>query len=158
MTCRDKDLTWITEEVKKICHKKANIYENYVKNDRSNDDKDELVKVTNLNSDAIIKAEEKYFYSLGIKLNDPQTDFKFYWSILNKFLQNKKIPLIPSILPNRTVNTNVCDKLMLFNSFFACQCTLISTTSALPYFNVNSKGKLKMSYLLNMTFCLLFVH
>ena len=30
ITCRDKDPPWITEEVKKICHKKAKIYENYV--------------------------------------------------------------------------------------------------------------------------------
>ena len=79
---------------------------------------DELVRVTSLTSDAIIKAKEKYFHSLGDKLNDPQTDVKSYWSILNKFLQKKRIPLLPPILSNGTFITNVCEKVMLFNSFF----------------------------------------
>ena len=132
---------WITEEVKKICHKKAKIYEKYVKNDRSDVDKDELVRVTSLTSDAIIKAKEKYFHYLGDKLNDPQTYVKSYWSILNKFLKKKRIPLIPPILSNGTFITNVCEKVMLFNSFFANQCTLINNTSTLPPFEckVNSK-------------------
>ena len=94
---RDEDPPWITEEVKKICQQKAITYENYVKNDRSDVDKDELLRVTSLTSDAITKAKGKYFHSLGNKLNDPQTDAKSYWSILNKFLQKKKIPLIPPI-------------------------------------------------------------
>ena len=119
--------------MKKICHNKAKIYEKYVKNDRSDVDKDELVRVTSLTSDALIKAKEKYFHSLGDKLNDPQTDVKSYWSILNKFLH--------FILSNGTFITNVCEKVMLFNSFFANQCTLINNTSTLPPFEckVNSK-------------------
>ena len=47
---------------------------------------------------------------------------------------------------------------MLFNSYFANQCTLINNTSVLPHLNIKSIAKLTMSYLLNMTFCLLFVH
>ena len=90
ITCRDKDPPWITEEVKKICHKKAKIYEKYVKNDRSDVDKDELVRVTSLSNDAIIKAKEKYFHSLGDTLNDPQTDVKCYWSILTNLFKRKK--------------------------------------------------------------------
>ena len=46
ITCREKDPPWMTDEVKIICHMKAKIYENYVKNDRSDVDKDELVRVT----------------------------------------------------------------------------------------------------------------
>ena len=52
-------------------------------------DKDELVRVTSLTSNEIIKAKEKYFHFLGNKLNDPQTDAKSYWSIPNKLLQMK---------------------------------------------------------------------
>ena len=81
---------------------KANIYENYVKNGRSNVDKEELARVTYQSSDEITKSKEKYFLSLGYKLNDPQTGAKSYWSILNKFLQ--KI-------------TSVYEKVTLFNTF-----------------------------------------
>ena len=74
-------------------------------------------------------------------MNDPQTSTKSYWSILNKFLQKKKIPLIPPILSNGTFITNICEKVTLFNSYFANQCTLINNTSVLPPFEykVNSK-------------------
>ena len=82
----------MTEEVNNLCHNKAKIYEKYVKNGRSDADKQEIASITKLSSDAITKTKEKYISSLGNKLNDPQTGAKSYWSILNKFLQKKKIP------------------------------------------------------------------
>ena len=120
---------------------KAKIYENYVKNGRSDADKDELVRITSLSSDTITKAKDKYLHSLGNKLNDPQTGAKSYWSILNKLLQKIKIPLITPILSNGTFITNVCEKITLFNTIFADQCTPINNSSTLPPFEykVNSK-------------------
>ena len=50
-----------------------------------------MARVTNLSSDAITKAKEKYFYSLSNKLNDPQTGAKYYWSILKTFLQKNNL-------------------------------------------------------------------
>ena len=47
----------MTEEVKKICYMKAKIYENYVKNGRTDAEKDELVRITSLSSDTITKAK-----------------------------------------------------------------------------------------------------
>ena len=105
-----------------------------VKNGRSDVDKDELVRVTSLSSDVITKAKEKYLYSLGNKLNSPQTGTKSYWSILDKFLQKKKIPLIPPILWNGTFVKNICEKITLFNTFFPDQCTPINNSSTLPPF------------------------
>ena len=89
ITCRDKDPPWMTEEVKNICHTKDKVYENFVKNGSSDVDKKELVRVTSLGIDTILKAKEKYIFSLGNKFNDPQTSAKSYWSILNKFPQKK---------------------------------------------------------------------
>ena len=83
ITCRNKDPPWMTKEVKKLCYMKAKIYENYVKNGRTDADKDELVRITSISSDTITKAKVKYLHSLGNKLNDPQTGAKSYWSILN---------------------------------------------------------------------------
>ena len=118
ITCREKDPPWMTDEIKIICHTKAKIYENHVKNGRSDVDKDELVRVTSLSSDVNTKVKEN-LYSLGNKLNNPQTGAKSHWSILNKFLQKKKIPLIPPILWNGTFVTNICEKITLFNTFFS---------------------------------------
>ena len=103
----------MTEEVNNLCHNKAKIYEKYIKNGRSDADKHELASITKLSSDTITKAKEKYLSSLGNKLNDPQTGAKSYWSILNKFLQKKKIPLIPPICLNGTFITKICEKITL---------------------------------------------
>ena len=108
----------MTEEVKQLCYMKANIYENYVKNGRSDADKDELIRITSLGSDTITKTKDKYLFSLGNKLNDRQTGDKSYWSILIKLLQKIKIPLIPPIFSNGTFITNVYEKMNLFNTFF----------------------------------------
>ena len=66
---------------------KAKIYENYVKNGRTDADKDELVRITSLNSDTIIKAKQNYLHSLGNKSIDPQTGTKSYWSTLTNFFK-----------------------------------------------------------------------
>ena len=78
----------MTEEVNNLCHNKAKIYGKYVKYGCSDADKLQLGRITKLRIDAIIKAKKKYLPSLGAN---------FYWSIHNKFLQKKKIPLIPPI-------------------------------------------------------------
>ena len=66
----------MTETIKQLRYNKSKIYKKYVKNGRSDVDKKELQNVTNLSSDAIIKAKNKYLLSLGDKLNDPQTGSK----------------------------------------------------------------------------------
>ena len=48
-------------------------------------------------SNMIVEAKERYTRKLSMKLNDPSTMPKSYWSILNTFLNNKKIPNIPPL-------------------------------------------------------------
>ena len=98
ITCRDKDPPWITEEVKKLCHMKTKIYENYIKNGCSDADKDELIKVTSISSDASIKAKENFFSTVVNFMNfSPiRSKNKFCLYIFNKkccpifFDENKK--------------------------------------------------------------------
>ena len=158
ITCRDKDPPWMTEEVKKLCHLKAEIYEKYVKNGRSDADKEELVRVSTLCSGTITKAKEKYLSSLGDKLNDPQTGAKSYWSILNKFLQKKKTPLIPPIISNGTFITNVCEKATLFNTFLLSNVLQLTTLVHYLHLNIMSIAILTISRFLNMILYLLSVH
>ena len=67
-------------------------------------------------------------------LNDKKTDPKKYWTILNYFLNNIKIPSIPPLFSNGKTITNVVEKANLFNDFFAAQCTPLENTSTLPPF------------------------
>ena len=66
----------------------------------------------------VIKAsKERYLKNMGAKLNDPLTTSKAYWSILKRFLNKVKIPLIPPILVNDVFITDFKDKSTLFNEY-----------------------------------------
>ena len=75
------------------------------------------------------------------KLNDPSTAPKSYWSILNWFLNNKKIP-IPPIFYNGKVISDFKEKADLFNSFFASQWTPVSNSSVLPDISFRTNARL----------------
>ena len=53
------------------------------------------------------------------KLEDSNTASKTYWSILNRFLYNKKIPAIPPLLVDGNFISDFCKKANLFNNSFA---------------------------------------
>ena len=73
----------------------------------------------------------KNFIRLSAKLKDPSTARKTNWSILNKSLSNKKIPIIPFILVDGKVVSNFAKKAELFDSYFASQCTPVINKSQL---------------------------
>ena len=75
-------------------------------------------------------------------LNDPNIGPKKYWSILNKFLNKRKAPIIPPIRQGNTFVTNVAEKASLFNNLLANQCTLINTSSSLPNFEFITNSSL----------------
>ena len=82
---------------------------------------------------AIDKAKENYFSRLSNELNNPNIGSKKYWSILNQFLHQRKLPKISPIRNDRNIIvTDVSEKADAFNSFFAKQCSLIDTGSVLP--------------------------
>ena len=69
---------------------------------------------------------------MASKLSNVQRNSKTYWSLLNRFLNNKKIPLIPPLFHENKFVTDFKEKAELFNSFFAKQCSLIKNSSKLP--------------------------
>ena len=73
-----------------------------------------------------------YIQKKSNALNDKSTDPKVYWTILNKFLNNIKIPSILPILASGKTITNIVEKANLFSSFFASQFTPLENTSKLP--------------------------
>ena len=65
--------------------------------------------------------KNKYYSKVAKKLLDPSTSPKTYWSILKTFLNNKKIPVIPSILHDKKYITDFKQKAEVFNSHFSKQ-------------------------------------
>ena len=73
-----------------------------------------------------------YIQKKSNTLNDKNTDPTVYWTILNNFLNNIKIPSIPPILASGKAITKIVEKENLFNNFFASQSTPLANTSKLP--------------------------
>ena len=86
------------------------------------EDLDIAVEVSKLN----------YSSRITYKLTHIQKNTKVYWTLLKRFFNNKKIPLIPPIFHGNEYVTDFKKKAELFNSFFAKQCSLISNSSELP--------------------------
>ena len=63
-------------------------------------------------------------------------------SILNTFLNNKKISNIPSLNINGKIISNFEKKGELFNSHLASQCTPINNSSVLPPLEYKTNGRL----------------
>ena len=77
------------------------------------------------------------------KLGDPTTAPKTYWSILNRFLSNKKISIIPPILVDDKVVSNLAEKAELFNSYFTVQCTPLINKNQLPSLEFKTNKRLQ---------------
>ena len=82
----------------------------------------------------ISEAKKNYILKMTSKLEDSNTASKTYWSILNHFLYNKKIPAIPPLLVDGNFISDFCEKANLFNNFFASICTPIKNNSRLTPF------------------------
>ena len=48
----------------------------------------------------IIESKERLIAKMSAKLDNPKTVLKTYWSIINKFLNNEKAPILPPVLVN----------------------------------------------------------
>ena len=80
----------------------------------------------------INKSKQNYYSGVASKLTNVQRNSKTYWSLLNRFPNNKKIPLIPPLLHENKFVTDFKEKAKLFNAFFTKQCSLIKNSSKRP--------------------------
>ena len=76
--------------------------------------------------DLIDNSKQKYFLRLSQKLTTIQKTTKAYWTLLEIFLNNRKIPVIPTLFLNNKFITDFKEKAELFNFF------LIKNESKLP--------------------------
>ena len=110
ITTDERHSSWMNETItnkiklKKFLHKSSNFIE--------------IQKLSTEISDMILKRKEKY-YHLPLKLNNPNTNVKIYWSILKSFYNDIRVPLIPPLLVNNKIVSDFTRKTDLFNDFFA---------------------------------------
>ena len=103
-----------------------------------------LHKTTNLVTKLLTTSKESYLTNLGKRLNDPSTSSKTYWSILKRFLNKIKIPIIPPLLVNGIFETDdLKKKANIFNIYFANQCSILNNSSVIPeiIYKTNKRAK-----------------
>ena len=71
----------------------------------------------------INRPKEEYQNHIDLKLNDPMTATKTYWSILKTFYNGKKVSIIPPLLINDKLISDFEVRANHFNDFFASQYT-----------------------------------
>ena len=74
-------------------------------------------------SQVVSNRKQEYYNNIALKLNNPKTSAKTYWSILKTFYNGKKIPVIPPLLINNKLVSNFKTKANHFNIFFVFHCT-----------------------------------
>ena len=130
----NKDSLWFTKKIKKIIQEKSNVYKSY-RNSKNNNNTHYLRRLKVLQEDlynAIEVSKQNDYSRIAYRLTHIQKNIKVYWTLLKRFVNNKKLPLIPPLFHGNEYVTDFKKKAELFNSFFAKQCSLISNSSELP--------------------------
>ena len=130
--CSYRDPPWLTKLIKSKLKDRSKITKEFYRKGQDPTVFTELNKISSECSNLITNAKMGYIQKKSNALNDKNTDPKVYWTILNNFLNNIKIPSIPPILASGKTITNIVEKANLCNNFFASQCTLLENTSKLP--------------------------
>ena len=125
MLVDDKDPPWFTNKIKNlITEKNPRVLKHFHENSKNLQILNKLGSLQNLLSKSIAESKRNYYYRMADKLHNTEKGSNAYWSLLKRFLNNKKIPLIPPIFHGNEFVTNLKK---LFNSFFSKQCFLISS-------------------------------
>ena len=116
---------------KQISSKRKTSYQNSKNNNNIHYLRRLKVLQEDLNN-AIEVSKLNYNSRITHKLTQYTKNTKVYRTLLKRFFNNKKIPLIPPVFPWKWVCNRFQEKAELFNSFFAKQCFLIRYSSELP--------------------------
>ena len=133
--CNSRKPPWMTYEITSALKERSKLTKAYYRSGQSEQTHNALTKKSKECTEMIIKEKSEYIRRMSQKLNDTLAAPKTYWTILNRFLHNKKIPLIPPLLVNGEVVSDFSTKAELFNEYFASQCTPLNNSSMLPPFS-----------------------
>ena len=106
----------MTDIIESQIKERSYLTKTYYKYGKRKSDIEKLSVKTNECEEIVSAAKDKYIIQICEKLNDPIAAPKTYWKIINRFLNNKKIPAIPPLLVNGEIIQNFLKKhLFLIN-------------------------------------------
>ena len=118
VTFDDKGPPWMTEKLKEKIKWKHKVYRDYLKNGKTEADYMYANHAITEISQLISESNDNYYNKLAMKLNNPKTSSKTYWSIFKTFYNGRKIPIMPPILKDGKLESDFKIKANYFNIFF----------------------------------------
>ena len=109
----------MTSDLRHKINWKNSIYKGYLKNGNTNYYYIKLQYSISKVSAAISKGNDEYHRRLTQKLSDPSASSKTHWSILKRFYNGKKVPIIPPLLITNKLESEFKTKANYFNSFLS---------------------------------------
>ena len=106
LTIDDKDPPWFNTKIKSLLQEKHKIYKHFRKDRYNTQLLRKLEHLQNRLNNSIDSSKHNYCLRMANKLNSIKKSSKAYWSLLKSFINNKKIPIIPSILHNNALVTD----------------------------------------------------
>ena len=147
--CDYRQPPWMTDDIKKSLKQRSKLTKYFYKIGQSNIDHIKVLQKSEECTNLISEAKKNYILKMTSKREDSNTAPKTYWSILNRFLYNKKIPAIPPLLVDGTFISDFCVKANLFNNFFTSICTPIKNNSTLPPFTYKTNTRINCFHVAN---------
>ena len=132
VTFNDKDPPCMTPNLRNKINWKNGIYKDYIKNRKPNYHYLQLQNTISEVSVVISRGKDDYQSRLAQKPSDLISSPKTYWSILKRFFNGKKVPIIPPLQINNKLESDFKIKANYFNSFFASKCTPLINNKSIP--------------------------
>ena len=95
ITCDDKKPPWFNKDTINLIKNKNIFYKSHIANENSIDKKEAIKALQNKLTSTIQNAKSEFYYLLSMKLSNPETSSKAYWSILKSFVNDKKLLSFP---------------------------------------------------------------
>ena len=100
----------MADDIKSRLRERSQMTKNYYKYGKMKSHLDELQEKIDECTALILDPKERYVRCMSNNLNDPLAAPKMYWSILNRFVNNRKILVTPHLLVNGNIVTNISKK------------------------------------------------
>ena len=138
----------MTDVIKSKLKERSYLTKTYYKYGKRKPDLEKLIVKASECKEIILAAKDKYIIQMCDNLNDHITAPKTYLKIINRFLNNKRIPAIPPLLVNGEIISNFSEKASVFNKFFMFQCSSLQNSSSLPTFYLRTDETLSSTFYL----------
>ena len=132
--CDYRQPPWINDSIKSSSRQRSKLTKIFYKNGLRKSDHIKVLEKSTECTWKILEAKRNYIYKMTTKLENSNTAPKTHWTILNRLLYNKKIPVIPPLLAEGSFISDFCKRENLFNNLFVYICTPKAIVYYLPFY------------------------